>query len=354
MRVSGADSRSHGCSGDSTPPGEILRKSEELSMTVRPFMLLIVAASAVCRLLYGQASATTDAPIVLTVEVQNHVQYRGDTFDVSKIAKDPNATTTGVTTFITAYNIGDIRSVNGDAMRGLWSSPNLILPFRASPQPGQPIADIDSGGMSQCIWQIVTPDGRYLGTLIDNGAAPSPHHIVTGGAGIFLGTTGVHGSAQTVVTARSASTSEDPANRRNLGGGSLRITFYLYPKTRPAVISTSGGPAVTHADGRLVSSDSPAQPGEVLTLYATGLGPTTPFVDIGQPFRQGSAYRVNAPVDIKINGQSTEVLYAGGYPGAVDGYQVNFRVPPGIIAGAASLQLAVAWIPGAVVPVQIK
>jgi len=174
---------------------------------------------------------------------------------------------------------------------------------------------------------------------------------VTGGAGAFLGMTGVHGAMLSVTPQRAASSSEDPANRRTLGGGTLQITFYLFPRSRPNVIATPGGPAVTHADGKLVSTASPAQASEVLTLYATGLGPTTPFIDLGQAFPQGSAYTVNAPVDIKINGLSSEVLYAGGFAGSVDGYQVNFRVPAGIPVGTASLQVTAAWIPG--VPVNI-
>jgi uncharacterized protein (TIGR03437 family) len=84
------------------------------------------------------------------------------------------------------------------------------------------------------------------------------------------------------------------------------------------------------------------------------MGPTTPFVEIGQPFPQGSPYRVNAPVEVKINGQSSEVLYAGGYAGAVDGYQVNFRVPAGVPLGTANLQLTAGWIPGAAVAVATK
>ncbi len=322
-------------------------------MTIRRFTFLILAAGALCQLLYSQTSRAADAAVVLTVEVQNTTTYRSDTFDISKIAKSPGPTTSVTQAFVPSFNIGDMRTVNGEAVKGIWSSPALALPFRANPQPGQPIADVDSAGMSQCIWQILTPDGKYIGTLIDNGAAPGPHHIVTGGDGAFLGMTGAHGPMQGT-GARSASTSEDPANRRMLGGGAGRLTFYLYPKTRPTISATPGGPAVTHLDGSLVSSANPAAAGELLTLYASGLGPTTPFVEIGQSFPQGSAYPVNAPVEIKINGQSSEVLYAGGFAGAVDGYQVNFRVPPGVTTGTSSLQLTAAWIPGVAATIATK
>jgi uncharacterized protein (TIGR03437 family) len=57
------------------------------------------------------------------------------------------------------------------------------------------------------------------------------------------------------------------------------------PVTQPQVLATVNGPAVTHAsDGSLVTSAKPAKAGEILTLFASGLGPTQPGVDPGQPF----------------------------------------------------------------------
>jgi uncharacterized protein (TIGR03437 family) len=59
-------------------------------------------------------------------------------------------------------------------------------------------------------------------------------------------------------------------------------------------------------------------------------------------------------VEVMVNGQSAEVSYAGGYPGAVDAYQVNFRVPSGITSGTAALYLTSAWIPGSEVRIAIR
>src|SRR5258708_5768747 len=55
---------------------------------------------------------------------------------------------------------------------------------------------------------------------------------------------------------------------------------------------------------------------------------------------------VNSPVGVAVNGKSAELLAAVGYPGAVDGYQVNFRVPPDTPKGTATIQLNAAWIAG--------
>ena len=303
---------------------------------------------------FAQSAPVAEQPVVITVDTEDSVLYRGDTFDLSKLAKNPNPTTSVNTVFLTSVNVGDVRTVNGQPAKGIWSYQVLAMPFRANPQPGQAIADVDSGGLFQCIWQIVSPDGKYIGTLYDSGAAPSPEHVITGGSGAFLGMTGVHGAMQMLAAQRGASTSEDPANRRINGGGKIRVVFYLYPRSRPTVVTTPSGPAVVHQDGKLVSNSNPAQAGETLTLYATGLGPTTPAVSFGQPFPAGAASLANAPIEVLINGKSSGVLYAGGYAGAIDGYQVNFRLPSSLTPGNASLRLTAAWIPGPDITIATK
>jgi uncharacterized protein (TIGR03437 family) len=112
-------------------------------------------------------------------------------------------------------------------------------------------------------------------------------------------------------------------------------------------VSTASGPAVTHSsDFSLVSASKPAAAGEILSLFATGLGPTRPGVDPGKPFAASPLSVVNSPVDVTVNGKPAEVLAAVGYPGAVDGYQANFRVPSDASKGTAIIQVSAAWIAG--------
>jgi uncharacterized protein (TIGR03437 family) len=120
------------------------------------------------------------------------------------------------------------------------------------------------------------------------------------------------------------------------------------------VVFTPNGPAVVHSDGKLVAISNPAHAGETLTLYATGLGPTTPAVSAGQPFPSGAVSLANAPVQVLVDGKTSDVLYAGGYPGAVDSYQVNFRLPASLTPGNVSLRLTAAWIPGQEITLAVK
>jgi uncharacterized protein (TIGR03437 family) len=117
----------------------------------------------------------------------------------------------------------------------------------------------------------------------------------------------------------------------------------------PQVVTSASGPAVFHSDFSPVTAASPAVPGEVLIVQATGLGPTRPGVDPGQPFPNDAILPVNSPVAVTVNGQDAEVVNAAGWPGLVDTYRVEFRVPPGMVAGTASVQLSAAWIAGTAV-----
>jgi len=148
---------------------------------------------------------------------------------------------------------------------------------------------------------------------------------------------------------------EDPANRINNGGGKAVFVLQVIPLYRPEILTTAAGPAVVHSgDFSPVSSAKPAAAGETLSLFATGLGPTRTSLDPGQPFPSSPLAVVNSPVEVTVNGKSAEVLGAVGYPGAVDGYQVNFQVPPGMPKGEASIQLTAAWIAGTPVTIMVQ
>jgi uncharacterized protein (TIGR03437 family) len=55
-----------------------------------------------------------------------------------------------------------------------------------------------------------------------------------------------------------------------------------------------------------------------------------------------------------VNGQQAVVQYVGGYPGSTNAYQVNFVMPQGVAAGAATLQLSAAWVGGSSVTIMAR
>jgi hypothetical protein len=210
-------------------------------------------------------------------------------------------------------------------------------------------------------FEILKSDGTQIGTIVANGllggASPpgSPstltvgNWVIVGGTGAFLGVRGQVGAADPppgVAIQRVASITEDPGNRRRHGGGTQRWIAHLIPMSVPQIATTAGGPAVFHADFSPVTAARPARAGEVLIVTATGLGPTVPGVDPGHPFPTDSRFQVNSPVDVTVNGRPAEVINSVGWPGLVDTYRIDFRVPDGTMAGMASIQITAAWIAG--------
>ena len=311
--------------------------------------------------------AQVSPPTILEIELENRVQYVGDISDFSKLASDPNVTpTVPLKTFVPVLIIADIAAVNTQPVMGTAVFHLRQINLRTSPNAGEAIADVVRNNVVDIRFEVLKSDGTPIGTIMASGlgggvappGAPSGVRVgnvaIVGGTGAFLGTRGQVGQGVTTIPDRNASMSEDPANRRRNGGGKVRYVLNLIPLFRPEVV-TAKGPAVFHAsDSTRVTAAKPARPGEALTLLASGLGPTRPGVDPGQPFTADPLQVVNSPVELSVNGKPAEVLYAVGYPGAVDRYQINFRVPDGTVAGLASVQLSSAWIAGSdvVIPVQ--
>jgi uncharacterized protein (TIGR03437 family) len=116
-----------------------------------------------------------------------------------------------------------------------------------------------------------------------------------------------------------------------VGGQTATQVFSLAPAA-PGVFtvngSGSGDGVVVHGDNSLVSSTSPASPGEEVVIYATGLGATNP------QFADGTAVnRMNTtvmPVTVTVGGKNATVIYAGLTQGFVGLYQINLIVPAGL------------------------
>ncbi|MBZ5626496.1 MAG: hypothetical protein LAQ69_48610 [Acidobacteriia bacterium] len=314
--------------------------------------------------------AQVAAPTILQIDIANHVLYFGDS-DVSKFGTDPNVTTSAhVGNFSRGVAIADIVAVNGQRVMGTHTKDAGGAALRTAPGPGQGIADTVRNGLASATFEILKSDGTPIGTIVATGLAGgdappgSPltvtgnNFVITGGTGAFLGVRGQLGTASNlpgVAVQRAASMTEDPANRRQNGGGTQRFVAYLIPMSVPQIVTTASGPAVSHSsDFSPVTSSKPAAAGEVLSLFATGLGPTVPAVDPGQPFPSSPAATVNSPIEVKVNGNSAEVLGAVGFPGSLDGYQVNFRVPQDTAKGAATIQVSAAWIAGTAVQIAVQ
>lgn len=119
----------------------------------------------------------------------------------------------------------------------------------------------------------------------------------------------------------------------------------------PAIFTADGkraaanfaGTSTLVADPATVPGALAAKPGDMVTLWATGLGDTNPKFDAGTIATSASA--TASPVTVMLNGAAlpaANVLYAGAAPGLLSGvYQINILIPAGVTAGDGSVKLAI-------------
>jgi hypothetical protein len=327
-------------------------------------------ATALWGLCVPMAEAQVPTGSIVTFEMENSTFYNYDC-PFSDVGTNPNKLDhpLEVIGIYSGLGIGDIVSVNGNPAKGtayeLFSATLLGSP---NPAAGQPIVDGARAGIAPWDLDFLNPDSTQIGTIHIDGfvggmrppdapqAIGGGGYTVTGGSGAFFG---VRGYFQTTNTTpeRVTSACEDPSLRRAYAGtlGKRHGTLYLVLLSPPQIVTAPNGPAIVHAnDFSLVTASKPAAAGEILSVFATGLGPTRPGVDPGQPFPASPLQAVNSPVEVIVNGKPAEVLAAVGYPGAVGGYQVNFRVPTDAPKGNATIQLKAAWIAGPSVSVPVQ
>jgi len=314
------------------------------------------------------AKAQNSQAAILTIDIENVVQYLQDTSDLTKLATIPNVTPPSPPkNFAQQVGFGDIVAINGLPAKGTLTRSVRNVALVPNANPGQAVADTARGAVVMDSFEILSSDGSAVGTIVTSGFAPGTpapgtpqsvtqgNYAIIGGTGAFLGIRGQSGQVSQTIPIRLASMTEDPANRRVNGGGKARWALQLIPMDRPEIIVTSSGPAVAHSsDFSVVTAAKPAAAGEILSLFMTGLGPTRPGVDPGAPFPSSPAAVVNSPVSVTVNGKSAEVIGAVGYPNTVGGYQLNFRVPSDVAKGTATIQVAAAWIAGTPVTIAVQ
>ena len=269
-----------------------------------------------------------DQPLmsVLTIQTENVVTYVGDITDPSKLALlggpvSPSATRA----FAESITVGDVVSINGRPAKGLWQSRSLSMGYSPTAGPGSAIADSAEGAPGECKWAILTADGILVGRFQEGGIGV---HQITGGSGLYLGIRGTQAIVQAVQSPRRASMTEDPSMRRILGGGTLIDTFYIAPSYPPAFDAADGSPAVFHADFSPVTATSPAHAGEVRhrprnerRVHNAGRNPGN-RICASAPWNQ-----VNSPVEVIVGGQAQDAINKLGWPGQVDLFRVDLRVP---------------------------
>ena len=76
----------------------------------------------------------------------------------------------------------------------------------------------------------------------------------------------------------------------------------------------------------VVTSSNPVHRGDVLTIYATGLGRTSPAVETGMTAPSEPLASALIPPVVTLGGVPMQVEFAGLTPGEIGVYQINVRI----------------------------
>jgi uncharacterized protein (TIGR03437 family) len=95
--------------------------------------------------------------------------------------------------------------------------------------------------------------------------------------------------------------------------------------------------AVHDESGAWVTPDSPAKPGEIVHVYAVGLGPVSPAVRTGEPGPNSPLASLMSSVKCSALGSPLPVYFAGLAPQTVGFYQISLRLPESIVSDGLAL-----------------
>ncbi len=122
-------------------------------------------------------------------------------------------------------------------------------------------------------------------------------------------------------------------------------TFSATGAGQAAVLNQNGtynGPSAGLVINGQTIGTTPAAAGQVISVYMTGGGQTSPTSTTGTVTPVGTLYKIPGTVTATINGVPATVTFAGDAPALVTGVvQVNILIPPGVSGNGLSLAVTI-------------
>jgi uncharacterized protein (TIGR03437 family) len=184
------------------------------------------------------------------------------------------------------------------------------------------------------------------GACVSVGGVTAPILAVLEGQ-INFQTPAVAGAAADVRVTRGCGTAEPRVSAPwNVAVAPASPQFFFFVARADGRSPAAAANAVTNAyigpSGLIPGAEfRPARPGDIVTIYATGFGPTEPAIPAGA-IPQGAA-PVRASVTVRLGGRELspgEILYAGVAPGLIIN-QLNIRIPADAPSGELALSITI-------------
>lgn len=224
-----------------------------------------------------------------------------------------------------APNVNDNGVVNGASGQALPAPGSIVSIFGTNLASSTSVASsvplsTSLGGTSVTFNGNLQAPLYFAGPLQINAQLPSG---LSAGTATVTVTTSAGTSAPKTVQVGSFSPSIFTVNQAGTGQG-----WVLFANT--ATVAAPGGAIPGF-------SSQPAKAGDILTIYANGLGPVMPPVADGNNTLDGLRQTTSNPT-VMVGNQTaagSDVLFSGLAPQFVALYQINFKVPSGVTPGNA-------------------
>jgi uncharacterized protein (TIGR03437 family) len=193
--------------------------------------------------------------------------------------------------------------------------------------------------------ELITLNGANIGPSMLQVASTIPLPTTLGGVQVLINNLAapiyyVSSTQVAAIVPYEITTSVAQIQVMNNKTGSNVVTE-LVNATTPGIFTIPPGgisyAAAEHSDGSLVSTSSPAQIGETIAVFVTGLGDVFPSIADGAAGVSGSTSNA---ITAYVNGTTATVAYAGLAPGEAALYQVNVTIPSGVSSGDNYLDIS--------------
>ena len=218
-------------------------------------------------------------------------------------------------------------------------------------------ADFQQGSISPCsVATIIAPGvaSAIQGVLAYDGVGALPYALgsvqvtFNGAQAPIYNVANQNGQQQVTVQVPCSVTPGNVTVVVSVGGGSSMVTVPVKPASPGLFMTTftagaAAIPVLVRPDGSFVSSTNPAQPGETLIAFVTGLGPTTPSVATNALPAPGSNPTVQGIIIPGMNGQGVSLVSSSISSDLVGVETVSFVVPTTTAAGNSTFSVGVLY-----------
>jgi len=176
------------------------------------------------------------------------------------------------------------------------------------------------------------------GVSVTMGGKPAYVYYITPGQLNVLAPDVSSGPVSVVVTTPSGSSTAFTANASLFGPA-----FFLWPANQ--VVATRQDFSLAVKAGTFAGASTvAAKPGDVVILWATGFGPTSPAAPAGVAVPGDKAYSTVTMPTVTIGNASAVVYGAALAPGSVGLYQIAIQVPPSLADGDWPVQATIGGV----------